>query len=113
MSKHIIREDIAKNIEELLYLPKAKNFRKSVAYRLAGKIQDAIIETILESGDLKIERFGIFRIKTYPERKRIKNHIPYFNCKDYPRTIEDYPASRRVIFKPSKVLKRLVNGRTK
>lgn len=102
----LTRKRLAREVADLLNLPKLG--WKGKAYEVVDTIIRAIVNGIVRDGSVKIDGFGIFTIY---ERPATRSPV-YF----YPRLgkgqhweILSLPPTKRVIFKPSKPLLRLLN----
>lgn len=106
------REGLAKVIHEVLDVPVKKSIRseKEIGTKVVNAIITSIESALLRGEDVKIEGFGIFRIRTRPPRKNLAYYFYGLKCKGLHKEVITLPAKTYVYFQPSKVLSRMING---
>lgn len=101
------RQDLTDEVADLIGLPHMKGH--GTAYKVVGVIIKAIIEGIRKDGRVAIDGFGIFEVYERPATRTAAYFYPYLG-KGHHCEIIELPPTKRVIFKPSKPLQRLLNG---
>jgi nucleoid DNA-binding protein len=103
------RNVLANTVAELLDIPYTFNRRTGPAAKAVNAIFAAITNALLRGEEVRIDGFGIFRIRT---RKPTRSPCYYFYGRKHKGTyweVKDLPEKRYVVFLPSKPLKRLIN----
>lgn len=102
----LTREKIARSIADLLGLPKVGC--KGKAFEVANTVIRAMTLALLKGESVKIDGFGIFTIYERPATRSPAYFYPRLG-KGQHWELLSLPPTRRVIFKPSKPLLRLLN----
>lgn len=102
------RNVLAARIAELWDIPYTYSKRSGPAARAVSAVFKAIADALLRGEEVKIDGFGIFRIRT---RKPTRSPCYYFYGKHKGSywEVKELPEKKYVIFQPSKALERLIN----
>lgn len=102
---NLTRTKLALEVADLLQLP--RRGRKGEAYKIVSAIFKTITTSLLSGERVSIDGFGIFELK--PRNAGARYHRYYFNLTKNPYSeLVELPEGYKVIFKPSKVLKRML-----
>lgn len=101
------KESLAYVVSELLGLPIGP--RKGTSYKIVTTIVKTMTDALLRGESVKIRGFGIFSIRERPPTRRGFYYYIHIKGPKRPGAVINVPAKRYVIFKPSKVLLRLIN----
>lgn len=109
---NLTKKKLAAEVAYLLDLPMYKHrVFHGKAYNVVNTIFKVVIEALQRGESVSIPGFGIFQWHERPSMHRVI-HYSYNGkpaTKNSPKIVNSLPSKRRVIFKPSKVLQRIIN----
>lgn len=99
------KEKLAQAVGELLELSSAN--RGTLPHKIVSAVVQAMTEALHRGETVKIAGFGIFKIVAGKSRAPCGM---FYNKVNYGTYIKELPNRKRVVFTPSKVLKRMLRG---
>ena len=108
----LTRYRIAKQVNMLLNESSPRDFKTGDSYRAVHAIFHVITKALLRGDEVSISGFGIFRRHTRPPLRRSVCYTLQFlkSYKYLPQVMKEIPAKSVIVFKPSKVLKRMIKN---
>lgn len=101
------KEFLSREVAAVLELPYDR--RQGKAWEITKTILKVVTDALNRGEDVQIHGFGIFKVKPRKGGNRLCYFYPYLKKKGLHKEIRPNKPGRRVMFSPSKVLKRLLN----
>lgn len=99
------RQDLADELSDILGLPRDR--RQGKAYEIVNAIIRTISKALFEGHKVKVDGFGTFEIRERPPTRHSACFYHVFTKER--QQIVDFPAKRKVFFKPSRTISRVLN----
>lgn len=105
----LTKEEIAKDLRDILELPTGKRIKTSKAYKIVTTVIKGLTKEILKNGKVRIDGLGTFTIRTRPSVRKSCVYHYHHDHSAKRRLIRVIPPKKYVHFKPAKAIIKNLN----